>query len=97
VSCNTIGTAEESAATEKAMLKFIKRCGVDYHYLRQKYLPKDMMRFMFDSARKRMSTICDLEDEEAMKTEHGYNRRLHIKGASEIVLETCDSYLTAQG
>lgn len=34
VSCNTIGTEDEAAATEKAMLKFIRRCGVDYHHLR---------------------------------------------------------------
>lgn len=56
-----------------------------------------MMRFMFDSARKRMSTIIDLEDDEAAKTEHGYGKRLHIKGASEIILETCDSYLDYGG
>lgn len=30
VSCNTMDSLENSAATEKAMLKFIVRCGVDY-------------------------------------------------------------------
>ena len=30
VACNTVDDLETSAATEKAMLKFIVRCGVDY-------------------------------------------------------------------
>ena len=95
VSCNTLGTTEDAQATELAMLKFIKRCGIDYHFYRQKYLPKEMIRFPFDSSRKRMSTVLELEDEE--KTEHGYQKRIHIKGASEIVLGTCTHYLTATG
>jgi hypothetical protein len=46
VSCNTAGTHEEAQATEKAMLKFIKRCGVDYEALRRKYLIQgQMLRF----------------------------------------------------
>lgn len=45
-------------------------------------------RFQFDSARKRMSTVCE--------TAEG-TRRIHIKGASEIVLETCTHYLTSTG
>jgi magnesium-transporting ATPase (P-type) len=52
------------------MLKFILRCDVDYAFLRQKYLPKDLLRFPFDSSRKRMSTILELEDSD--KTEYGY-------------------------
>ena len=77
------------------MLKFISRCGIDYHYIRQKYLPKELLRFMFDSARKRMSTVLELEDEDI--TEHDYQKRLHIKGASEIILETCTHYLDEYG
>jgi len=64
VACNTIGTVLDAQATEKAMLKFIERCGVDYHHQRQKYLPKEMLRFQFDSSRKRMSTVLELEDDE---------------------------------
>lgn len=30
VACNTIGTVDESAATEMAMLKLVARCGCDY-------------------------------------------------------------------
>ena len=50
---------------------------------------------MFDSARKRMSTVLELEDEDI--TEHDYQKRLHIKGASEIILETCTHYLDEYG
>lgn len=64
VSCNTVGTHLIAGATELAMLKFIKRCGVDYNLLRQKYLPAELLRFPFDSARKRMSTVLELEDDE---------------------------------
>jgi Ca2+-transporting ATPase len=91
VSCNTLGSHTDAQATELAMLKFILRCDVDYAYYRQKYLPKDLMRFPFDSSRKRMSTILELEDFD--KTEYGYQKRIHIKGASEIVLGTCTHYL----
>ncbi len=29
--------------------------------------------------------------------EHGYSKRLHVKGASEIVLKTCTHYLDRNG
>jgi len=70
VSCNTLGSHTDAQATELAMLKFILRCDVDYKHMRQKYLPKDLLRFPFDSSRKRMSTILELEDSD--KTEYGY-------------------------
>jgi len=62
VSCNTIGTHTEAQATELAMLKFIVRCDIDYENMRKIYVPKDMVRFQFDSARKRMSTLIELPD-----------------------------------
>jgi len=68
------------------MLKFIKRCGTDFYYLRQKYLPRDLIRFVFDPVRKRMSTVIDLEDDEVEFSEHQYEKRLHVKGSSDIVL-----------
>jgi Ca2+ transporting ATPase len=95
VSCNTIGTNTDAQATELAMLKFIYRCNVDYHHQRQRYLPKEMLRFQFDSARKRMSTVVELEEGES--TEYGYPKRIHVKGASEIVLGTCTHYLNSDG
>lgn len=47
-----------------------------------------MVRFQFDSSRKRMSTI--------INTPEG-TKRIHIKGASEIVLESCTHYLDSNG
>lgn len=87
IACNCTGTHEDSVASEKAMLKFIKRCGVDYEDLRRQYLPKgqNLIRFVFDPVRKRMSTIAELKGQ----------KRVHVKGASEIVLDACDFYLTA--
>ena len=40
-----------------------------------------------------MSTII----EHCGKTENGYDKRLHMKGASEIVLECCTHYLDQDG
>jgi magnesium-transporting ATPase (P-type) len=96
VSLNTAGTHLEAGATELAMLKFIKRCEVDYAALRTKYFSGvEMVRFPFDSARKRMSTLLELKSGE--QSEHGYPKRLLTKGASEIILETCTHYLTPSG
>ena len=55
ISVNTEDSIKNSGATEKAMLMFSVRCGYDYEKLR-KELPQ-VHRFLFDSARKRMSTI----------------------------------------
>jgi magnesium-transporting ATPase (P-type) len=63
--------------------------------LRQKYLPKDIIRFQFDSSRKRMSTVVELEEDD--ENEYDYPFRLHTKGASEIVLATCSHYLDFDG
>mmetsp|Transcript_16509 Transcript_16509/g.28037 ORF Transcript_16509/g.28037 Transcript_16509/m.28037 type:complete len:1044 (+) Transcript_16509:329-3460(+) len=96
VSCNTVGTLKDAGATELAMLKFIQRCDVNFEHLRQKYLSSsDIIRFPFDSARKRMSTVLDLDEDEP--TEYGYPKRLHTKGASEIILQTCTHYLNEDG
>lgn len=35
VSCNCIGTVDDAGATELAMLKFIKKCNVDYEAYRK--------------------------------------------------------------
>lgn len=78
---------DNSGATEKAMLKFIVRCGFDYDKVRAEKIPKEFVRFQFDSGRKRMSTIIDGDS----------GKRIHVKGASEIVLESCTHYLDANG
>ena len=93
VSCNCIGTVKDAGATELAMLKFISRCGVDYEAYRKRFLPKEYLRFQFDSSRKRMSTVLELDAPHDL----GFNKRLHVKGASEIVVETCSHYLDESG
>lgn len=92
VCCNTVGTAEDAGATDKAMLKLMARWNVDTKDMRSKLLPKNMRRFPFDSKRKRMSTVVELPAGEL-----SYPKRLHTKGASEIILATCTSYLDADG
>lgn len=51
------------------------------------------MRFHFTSKRKRMSTIID----NCGPTEHKYDKRCLMKGASEYVLESCSHYLDENG
>lgn len=88
----------DSVASEKAMLRFIRRCGVDYEDVRNNYLPKkDMIRFVFDPIRKRMSTVVNLPKDEAAQSQYGYDKRVHVKGASEIVLDSCQFYLDENG
>jgi len=71
------------------MLKMMGRFGVDIDKVRSAHLADDFTRFHFTSKRKRMSTIMH----NCGTTEHGYDRRVHIKGASEIVLGACTHYL----
>jgi len=44
-----------------------------------------------------MSTVVETEGIEGEVMEHGYSKRLHVKGASEIVLNTCTHYLDRNG
>jgi magnesium-transporting ATPase (P-type) len=70
----------------------IERCGTDADALQKKYLSEHLIRFPFSSKRKRMSTIL-----ENIETGNSYKKRLHIKGASEIVKNCCSHYLDADG
>ena len=56
-----------------------------------------MLRFQFDSNRKRMSTVLEFDADDDEQMEYGYPRRLHTKGAAENVLETCTHYLNDEG
>lgn len=87
VACNSKGLPTESGAnaTDLAMMKLIARCGCDIKAYREKY--EEILRFQFDSSRKRMSTLIQ---DNGKKT-------LHIKGASEIILKTCTHYLDDDG
>ena len=89
IACNT---SESTNATDRATLEFAERFGEDIVATRMKHLPKhDLIRFPFSSKRKRMSTVLENIGN------GGYDKRIHIKGASEIVLGSCSHYLNEAG
>jgi Ca2+-transporting ATPase len=75
------------------MLKMLAKFGVNVEEMRTKHLGEDFVRFMFNSKRKRMSTIAN----NISNSKTGYDKRIHIKGAAEIVLASCAKYLDEQG
>jgi magnesium-transporting ATPase (P-type) len=52
-----------------------------------------MIRFQFDSLRKRMSTVLEFDVDDEEHLEHGYPKRLHSKGAAEAIIDSCTHYL----
>jgi len=87
--CNT---PESENATDKATIELIERFGGNVADVRRKHLPaENLIRFPFSSKRKRMSTVLENIGN------GGYDKRIHIKGASEIVLDSCSHYLDDQG
>jgi Ca2+ transporting ATPase len=89
VACNT---SEKAGATDKAMTELIDRMDCDQKILQERHLPEHKIRFPFSSKRKRMSTVL-----ENLETSNAYGKRLHIKGASEIVKNCCSHYLDEAG
>lgn len=82
---------EKCGPTDLAMTTLLKRAGHDIATIRAKHISDPFVRFPFTSGRKRMSTVT---------TNHGgkgYDRRLQIKGASEIVCRACSHYIDASG
>lgn len=71
----------------------IEQFGSDFHKLRDEFLPEPITRFQFTSRRKKMSTIL----QNVSDTETGYSRRLHTKGAGEIVLRLCTHFIDESG
>ena len=90
---NTSGTSEAASATEKAMLQMLDKFGCDYKGLRQKHCKDPLVRFQFTSKRKKMSTILT----EVKDNQYAYDKRIHVKGAAEIVLSHCSHYINADG
>jgi Ca2+-transporting ATPase len=78
--------------TECALVLCAKRMGYDYKQIREEF--KIKVIYDFSSARKRMSTVIRLPkaDPEG-KTAY----RIHTKGASEIVLGRCSTYVDSKG
>lgn len=91
--CNTSGTSKAASATEKAILQMLDKFGCDYEALREKHCKDPLVRFQFTSKRKKMSTILTHIDDNTFR----YDKRLHVKGAAEIVLGCCSHYLNADG
>jgi Ca2+ transporting ATPase len=93
ICCNTSGNLQEASATEQAMLNMMVRLGVNFEEVRSKHLPTEFCRFHFTSKRKRMSTLTENNG----TTETGHDRRIHMKGAAEQVLASCNFYLDQNG
>lgn len=91
--CNTTGTSKDSSATEKAILKMLDKYNCDYEAMREKHLKEPYVRFQFTARRKKMGSVLQEIDD----NEFGYDKRLHVKGAAEIVLGTCSHYIDASG
>ena len=68
---------ESGSATDIALLKFMDRCGLSIKEHRE--VNEVVQNFPFSSSRKRMSVIVN---------ENG-KRVMYIKGASEIILDSC--------
>jgi Ca2+ transporting ATPase len=90
LACNNIAdlkTEDGGSKTEVAMLEFLQRCGEDYEALRKIHCPEGFYMIPFTSDRKRHSTIL-----ENVNNGLPSKKRIHIKGASEIVLYSCDQF-----
>ncbi|KAJ1548215.1 Calcium-transporting ATPase 10, plasma membrane-type [Nowakowskiella sp. JEL0078] len=82
------------SATEGALLIFLRKIGVEYEILRKNVLMIEGCQWEFDSSRKRMSTLIVPDFPEPGQDENalsGY--RLHVKGASEIILSLCTHHI----
>ena len=86
ICCNA---AKVPSPTEQALTNMIKKFGVDQSLYEQKFLPPGFERFPFTSKRKKMSIIL----ENIPDNQFGYNKRIHMKGAAEIVLKFCNYYI----
>eukprot|EP00002_Diphylleia_rotans_P019864 TRINITY_DN383_c0_g1_i2.p1 TRINITY_DN383_c0_g1~~TRINITY_DN383_c0_g1_i2.p1 ORF type:complete len:984 (+),score=239.28 TRINITY_DN383_c0_g1_i2:185-3136(+) len=78
------------SSTEGAMLVLSGKLGADYEALRKEFPKVAGVDYAFSSARKRMSTLVHVSN-------GATPYRLHTKGASEIVLGLCETYISASG
>ncbi|OBZ88463.1 Calcium-transporting ATPase PAT1 [Choanephora cucurbitarum] len=80
--------------TECALLAFSKNLGSNYEDLRHDATVAKV--YPFASKRKTMTTVVETKENAAASTTQS-DYRIHVKGASEIVLEGCKSYIDAKG
>jgi len=76
--------------TEGALLLFLRALGCDYRQMRDA-VPV-IRSYPFSSLKKRMSTIVSVLDSDGRP-----NRRIYTKGASEVVLQLCSTYMDQEG
>jgi Ca2+ transporting ATPase len=81
LACNISKSKKGGNATEEACLKLMKRSNCNHEELQDKY--KIINRFFFNSKRKKMSTIVEIDEG---------THRLFIKGAPEKILNCSTSY-----
>lgn len=92
IACNV---PDEYGATDKGMVDLLKRCDVSMDAIKEKHVCRgadEKIRFPFSSSRKRMSTIL-----QNATGNGGYDKRLMIKGASEMILACCNKYVNESG
>lgn len=96
ISANTTANVEHRAdgsaraignPTEGALLLWLRKHGIDYHTHRTAFRQSEQMPF--STERKYMAT--------RGVSPHGEIEVVHVKGAPEIVLETCTGVLTPEG
>jgi len=75
--------------TECALLELLTNMKVDYVTVRAQSEPKKLRTFPFSSSKKRMST--------ALSSADGDSAVLFVKGASEVVLSSCNHWLQKNG
>ena len=85
--------------TEVALIEYARKCGTEFTQLRNSKEIRVEQVYPFSSERKLMATL--------LKIEHSANShphkdkkaiyRLHVKGASEIILKSCDKVALMHG
>ena len=94
IACNTPLDANPSA-TDKALKDLVTRAGIEIELTRKTHDVLEAGKFIsipFSSNRKRMSTIISNATGNG-----GYDKRLLVKGASEMVKNCCSHYLDEDG
>jgi len=78
---------KHGSSTEIALLEFLEQFGENYDVIRYQHYDENCLKYPFSSQRKRMSTII-----KNVKNGLDSKKRMHIKGASEIILASCDKF-----